>query len=126
MPENRFGERAVERCELEAERSAPAVVDPALVWDHYLVEDGELEVFSGPFRYVWQSELDLMARLAGMTLRERWAGWRREPVTSESAEHVSVWERRRRVRPGSRAVRASSGGRTTPRRATGRGRWRGG
>src|SRR5918912_444127 len=45
-----------------------------------------------PFRYVWPSELDLMARLAGMTLRERWAGWEREPFTSKSRMHVSVWE----------------------------------
>jgi hypothetical protein len=47
-----------------------------------------------PFRYVWPAELDPMARLAGMTLRERWAGWRREPFTSDSTEHVSVWEKR--------------------------------
>ena len=44
-------------------------------------------------RYVWPSELDLMARLAGMTLRERWSGWQREPFTSESTRHVSVWEK---------------------------------
>jgi SAM-dependent methyltransferase len=46
-----------------------------------------------PFRYVWPSELDLMARLAGMRLRERWAGWRREPFTADSESHVSVWEK---------------------------------
>jgi hypothetical protein len=46
-----------------------------------------------PFRYVWPSELDLMARLAGMTLRERWSGWNREPFTSASTSHVSVWEK---------------------------------
>ena len=40
----------------------------------------------------WPAELDLMARLAGMTLRERWSGWTREPFTSESRKHVSVWE----------------------------------
>jgi hypothetical protein len=48
---------------------------------------------SMPFRYVWPSELDLMARIAGLRLRERWAGWRREPFTSDSREHVSVWEK---------------------------------
>jgi len=58
---------------------------------HYWVVDGRLETFSAPFRYVWPSELDLMARLAGMTLRERWSGWKREPFTSESTSHVSVW-----------------------------------
>ncbi len=45
-----------------------------------------------PFRYVWPAELDLMAQLAGMTLRERWGGWKREPFTSDSRRHVSVWE----------------------------------
>jgi hypothetical protein len=57
---------------------------------------------------VWPSELDLMARLAGMTLRERWSGWRREPFTSESTKHVSVWER-----PASRVTRTRSDGVST-------------
>jgi SAM-dependent methyltransferase len=64
-----------------------------LVSHHYWLADGRLEVFSMPFRYVWPSELDLMARLAGMTLRERWGGWKREPFTSDSTTHVSVWEK---------------------------------
>ncbi len=62
---------------------------------HYWLADGQLETVSAPFRYVWPSELDLMARLAGMTLRERWSGWTREPFTSDSRSHVSVWEKRR-------------------------------
>jgi SAM-dependent methyltransferase len=61
---------------------------------HYRVVDGKLDVFSAPYRYVWPSELDLMARLAGLALRERWAGWRREPFTGDSPSHVSVWEER--------------------------------
>jgi len=60
---------------------------------HYWVVDGRLEVFSAPYRYVWPSELDLMARLAGMTLRERWSGWQREPFTSDSNTQISVWEK---------------------------------
>ena len=64
-----------------------------LVSHHYWVDDGELEVFSAPFRYVWPSELDLMARLAGMILRERWSGWKHEPFTSDSTTHISVWEK---------------------------------
>jgi SAM-dependent methyltransferase len=60
---------------------------------HYWVVDGQLETFSAPFRYVWPSELDLMARLAGMTLRGRWSDWDREPFTSDSRSHVSVWEK---------------------------------
>jgi hypothetical protein len=46
-----------------------------------------------PFPYVWSSALDLMARLASMTLRERCSGWTREPFKSESTQHVSVWEK---------------------------------
>jgi SAM-dependent methyltransferase len=61
---------------------------------HYWVVDGRLETSSAPFRYVWPSELDLMARLAGMTLLERWSGWTREPFTSASRSHVSVWQKR--------------------------------
>jgi hypothetical protein len=55
--------------------------------------DGALEPSSIPFRYVWPSELDLMARIAGMRLSERWSGWRREPFTGESVKHISVWEK---------------------------------
>jgi SAM-dependent methyltransferase len=60
---------------------------------HYRVTGDKLDVFSVPFRYVWPSELDLMARLAGMRLRERWGGWQREPFTGDSTSHVSVWEK---------------------------------
>ena len=69
------------------------VARQGLVSHHYWIEDGEVEVLSPPFRYVWPSELDLMAQLAGMTLRERWGDWDREPFTSESDKHVSVWEK---------------------------------
>ena len=69
------------------------VARQGLVSHHYWVEDGNVEVRSPPFRYVWPSELDLMARLAGMTLRERWSDWTRKPFTSDSTKHVSVWEK---------------------------------
>lgn len=69
------------------------VVSQGLISHHYRQIDGKLDARSVPFRYVWPSELDLMARLAGMTLRERWGGWKREPFTSESPLHVSVWEK---------------------------------
>ena len=69
------------------------VVSQGLISHHYSVVDGKLDVFSVPFRYVWPSELDLMARLAGMTLRERWSDWKREPFTSNSSKHISVWEK---------------------------------
>jgi SAM-dependent methyltransferase len=69
------------------------VVNQGLISHHYTVEAGNLQLHSVPFRYVWPSELDLMARIAGMRLRERWSGWRREPFTSDSRAHVSVWEK---------------------------------
>ena len=69
------------------------VVNQGLVSHHFEIRGGQVEMSSGPFRYVWPAELDLMAQLAGMQLRERWAGWKREPFTSDSRQHVSVWEK---------------------------------
>jgi hypothetical protein len=69
------------------------VARQGLVSHHYWIEDDKVEVLSPSFRYVWPSELDLMAQLAGMSLRERWGDWTRAPFTSESVKHVSVWEK---------------------------------
>jgi SAM-dependent methyltransferase len=60
---------------------------------HFWTVDGRLTTFSSPHRYVWPSELDLMARLAGLALHERWADWDRTPFTSDSRNHISVWEK---------------------------------
>jgi SAM-dependent methyltransferase len=60
---------------------------------HFNLRDGVWERRSLPFRSVWPAELDLMARLAGMKLRERWGDWDRSPFTAESTKHVSVWEK---------------------------------
>jgi SAM-dependent methyltransferase len=73
------------------ERFQPFDVSPGHLG--YWMEGDRVEVLSPPFRYVWPSELDLMAQLAGMTLRERWADWHRRPFTSESDKHVSAWEK---------------------------------
>lgn len=67
------------------------VVTQASISHHYWIEDGRVEVYSPPFRYVWPAELDLMARLAGMSPSERWGGWQQEPFTAASTQHVSVW-----------------------------------
>jgi SAM-dependent methyltransferase len=64
-----------------------------LVSHHFTLVDGRWERLSMPFRSVSPAELDLMARIAGLGLRERWGGWKREPFTSESGKHVSVWEK---------------------------------
>jgi SAM-dependent methyltransferase len=69
------------------------VATQGLVSHHFELVDGRFELSSIPFRYTWPAELDLMAQLAGMSLRERWSGWKREPYTNESEKHVSVWEK---------------------------------
>lgn len=69
------------------------VADQGLVSHHLEVRHGAVRQLSMPFRYVWPSELDLMAQLAHMTLVHRWAGWTREPFTSDSRQHVSIWQR---------------------------------
>ena len=69
------------------------IVSQGLVSHHFTLVDGAWERDSMPFRYVWPAELDLMARLAGMRLRERWGGWQREPFTAESDKQVAVWEK---------------------------------
>jgi hypothetical protein len=63
-------------------------------WSHHWIEaDGRLVRHSAPYRYVWPSELDLMARIGGFRLRERWAGWDRAPFTSGSRSQVAVFEK---------------------------------
>jgi SAM-dependent methyltransferase len=69
------------------------VARQGLTSHHFEIVDGRLERLSIPFRYAWPAELDLMAQLAGMRLRERWSGWKREPFMSDSRKHVSVWEK---------------------------------
>lgn len=69
------------------------VVTQAMSSHYVTIVDGHAEHRSLPFRYVWPSELDLMARLAGLRLRDRWEGWSRTPFTGESRRHVSVWEK---------------------------------
>jgi SAM-dependent methyltransferase len=58
---------------------------------HFVFEDGRVRAFPVEFRYAWPAELDLMARIAGLELRDRWGGWRLEPFTAFSGSHVSVY-----------------------------------
>ena len=64
-------------------------------WSHHLSlrEDGTYRRSAAPYRYAFPGEFDLMARIAGLRLRERWADWKRSPFTGESEQHVSVWEK---------------------------------
>ena len=60
---------------------------------HVVIQDGKIETYPVHMRYAWPSELDLMARLAGLRLRDRWSGWKKEPFGPDSEKHVSVYER---------------------------------
>lgn len=57
---------------------------------------GRADTFESSHRYAWPAEYDLMARIAGLTLRERWSDWQHTPFTSDSTSHVSVWEKKPR------------------------------
>ena len=69
------------------------VANQGLISHHFTRVGDRIEYSSGPFRYVWPAELDLMAQMAGLRLTERWSDWRREPFTSESRKHISVWRK---------------------------------
>lgn len=76
---------------LEATTHDP--VNQMLVSQHVVLTEGGIRLYPSRLRYAWPSELDLMAQLAGLRLRDRWANWRREPFTAASMSHVSVYER---------------------------------
>jgi SAM-dependent methyltransferase len=67
------------------------VVTQRLSGQHYYIDDNRIQPSPTEMRYAWPAELDLMARVAGMRLEHRWAGWRREPFTGLSPSHVSVY-----------------------------------
>ncbi len=67
------------------------VVTQRLTSHHFVMSEERLSSYPVEGRYAWPSELDLMGRLAGLSLRERWGGWKQEPFTSLSRSHVSVY-----------------------------------
>jgi len=68
------------------------LVTQIAVSHHYWQIDGHLKTFSSPHRYVWPSELDLMAQLAGLTPHARWTDWHHTPFTANSPTHISIWQ----------------------------------
>jgi SAM-dependent methyltransferase len=73
-----------------------AVHDPVTQQVHganILLSESGTRFYPVQIRYAWPAELDLMARVAGMRLRERWGGWKREPFNKSSGIHVSVYEK---------------------------------
>jgi SAM-dependent methyltransferase len=69
--------------------------DPAtqrVISQKVVLKEGDVRLYPVQIRYCWPSELDLMAQLAGLRLRERWSNWKREPFTSDSGFHISIYE----------------------------------
>ncbi|REK11562.1 MAG: class I SAM-dependent methyltransferase [Actinobacteria bacterium] len=69
------------------------VVNQRLTSHHHWSPGGAARTFQSAHRYVWPAECDLMARIAGLSFRERWSDWHRAPFTSDSTSHISVWEK---------------------------------
>jgi len=80
-----------ENVDLDVSQHDP--VTQRVVSQKVFIKDGTIRLYPIEIRYAWPSELDLMAQLAGLRLRQRWSNWKREPFTSESTKHVSVFER---------------------------------
>ena len=71
-----------------------------IAWSHHwMAVGGRLVRHSAPYRYVWPSELDLMARLAGFCLEDRWADWHQSPFTADSTSHITVYKKRGALAP---------------------------
>lgn len=88
----RTGTQRVELDEVSLHADLHDPVAQRVSSQHVVREDG-IRLFPVHIRYAWPSELDLMGRLAGLRLRERFGGWEREPFTAASGRHVSVYER---------------------------------
>lgn len=68
-------------------------VGQTMTCHHTYIRDGEASVFRSHHRYAWPAEYDLMARLAGLDLVERWSDWHRSPFTASSRSHISIWQK---------------------------------
>jgi SAM-dependent methyltransferase len=81
----------VDVVELDVARHRPT--EQRIDASHVVLRNGDVRVYPVRLRYAWPAELDLMARISGLKLRERWGGWEREPFTDDSGSHVSVYGR---------------------------------
>lgn len=80
-----------DRVQLDVSRHDP--VNQQIVSQHVLITEKRTRLYPVKLRYVWPSEFDLMARLAGLTRKHRWGGWDRRGFTAESGLHISVYGR---------------------------------
>ncbi len=81
----------VDRVELDVSQHDP--VEQTVTSQHVTLRADSVELWPVVLRYAWPAELDLMARLAGLRLWQRWAGWHRWPFNRTSTSHVSVWRK---------------------------------
>lgn len=82
----------IENDEVRLEASRHDVLTQRVVSQHVIIAEAGIKLYPIQIRYAWPAELDLMARLAGMHLRERWSNWLGEPFTAESTNHISIYE----------------------------------
>ena len=82
----------VENDEVRLEASRHDVLTQRVISQQVIISEAGIKLYPIQVRYAWPAELDLMARLAGMRLRERWSNWRGEPLTAESTNHISIYE----------------------------------
>lgn len=80
-----------DRVELDAGRLDSAT--QRVISQKVVITDGNVRLYPVQIRFAWPSELDLMAQLAGLRLRERWSNWHRGSFDSDSGKHVSIYER---------------------------------
>src|SRR6185503_11621459 len=66
------------------------IADQTVTSQKVVLTDGSVRLYPIKIRYAWPSELDLMAQLAGLRLRERWSNWQKTPFDSESGKHISI------------------------------------
>ncbi|MGW8145216.1 MAG: class I SAM-dependent DNA methyltransferase [Anaerolineales bacterium] len=67
------------------------MINQQIVSQHTVLSDEGIRLYPVKIRYAWPAELDLMARLAGLTLQHRWGTWRKDPFTQENGRHISVY-----------------------------------
>ena len=89
----RVGAMTVTADQVRLEASEHDPVEQRVRSQHVVLDERGIRMFPVQLRYAWPSELDVMARLAGLRLAERWSGWRREPFTAQSQRHISVYRR---------------------------------
>jgi SAM-dependent methyltransferase len=83
----------VDSARVVLDASRYSALEKTVETQHVVIDDRGVGMYPVKLRFAWPAELDLMARLAGLRLRERWGGWDRQLLTSASRSHISVWER---------------------------------